>query len=108
MCDETYHGWRNRETWAFHLWITNEQVTAREARLVVENAVAAARRANRDDAARRNVADALREWWSDVIAAARDYGYSASLATMRDEVGSVWRVDWEAIADAMLDEGQSR
>jgi hypothetical protein len=27
MSDETYHGWPNRETWAFHLSITNERAT---------------------------------------------------------------------------------
>jgi len=107
MCDQTYNGWTNRETWAFHLWIRNEQTTAAEAQLVVEQAAARACPDNRDDA-RRIVVDALREWWSGVIRAARDYGYSAALATMRDEVGSLWRVDWAAIADAMLDEEQSR
>jgi len=23
--NETFHGWKNRETWCFHLWITNDE-----------------------------------------------------------------------------------
>ena len=40
MCDETYHGYPNRETWALHLWLSNEQATAEEAQRVVTAAYA--------------------------------------------------------------------
>ncbi len=102
MCDETWHGWTNRETWAFHLWITNEEATASEARLIAENAAASAREENRGTSGLRAAANALRVWWDDTLDAARENGYTETLTAMRDDVGSVWRIDWDVIAEAML------
>lgn len=102
MCDETYHGWPNRETWAFHLWVTNEQATAEEARHVVTTACAAVDGAR--NAGRFVAAEALRVWWRDTLDAARDNGYRETLDAMRDDVGSLWRVDWQAVAAALLDD----
>jgi hypothetical protein len=115
MADETYHGWANRETWAFHLWITNEQATDQEARRIV---VAARRDAigrltdqdwtwTGDERAcfvRTTAADALREWWAETLGAARDNGYADTLDAMRDDVGSLWRVDWRAVACALAED----
>lgn len=102
MCDETYHGWTNRETWAFHLWVTNEQATAAEARRVVTTACAAMDGA--ENAGRFVAAEALRVWWRDMLDAARENGYRETLDGMRDDVGSLWRVDWQAVAAAVLDD----
>ncbi len=102
MCDETYHGWPNRETWAFHLWVTNEQATADEARRVVTAACAAMDGAR--NAGRFVAAEALRVWWRDTLDAARENGYRETLDAMRDDVGSLWRIDWQAVAAALLDD----
>lgn len=97
--DDTYHGWTNRETWAWHLWITNEQATYEEARRVAGQAAAGT--GDGAAAGKHAVAAALSEWWTDT--AARENGYSETLAAMRDDVGSLWRIDWLAIADALLE-----
>ena len=102
MCDETYHGWPNRETWAFHLWITNEQATDVEARRVVNTAYTCMD--GTATAGRFVAGEALRVWWSDTLDAARENGYHETLDAMRDDVGSMWRVDWQAIAAALLDD----
>ena len=102
MRDDTYHGWPNRETWSFHLWITNEQATYEEARRVARDAAADTADGVRNG--RHAVADALREWWRETLDAARENGYSETLHAMRDEIGSVWRIDWLAVADALLEE----
>ena len=102
MCDETWHGWANRETWALHLWLSNEQATAEEARSVVTAAYASVDGAR--NAGRFVAAEALRVWWRDMLDAARENGYRETLDVVRDEVGSLWRVDWEAVAAAVLDD----
>lgn len=102
MCDETYNGWPNRETWAFHLWITNEQATDVAARLIVNNAYSCTDGAH--NAGQFVAGEALRAWWSDTLDAARDNGYHETFDAMRDDVGSLWRVDWQAVAAALLDD----
>lgn len=115
MADETYNGWTNRETWAFHLWITNEQATDQEARRIVGDARRSAMADVRDRYpdwtederacfARTTAADALREWWAETLNAARDNGSADTLDAMRDDVGSLWRVDWRAVACALAED----
>lgn len=83
--DETYNGWKNRETWAVNLWIMNDEPTYNEAvalDLDVPEAVAQSR-------ARDFVEEVI---WGDEA--------PASLAT--DLIGGVLPgVDWAAIVESI-------
>jgi hypothetical protein len=78
VSDEGYQGWTNRETWAAHLWLSNDPdvfVWARE-----------------------QTADTLKTAF-EVAAASREASGFWYLA-LRD-IGSLWRVDWNQIARAL-------
>lgn len=86
--NEEYNGWPNRETWALHLWLTNEEV-------LYDAAWHAAKFG----------ADALREWVGTELASMRWLEpVPNSLTQMFDEIGSLWRVDWDRVAQALVEE----
>lgn len=87
MTQETYNGWANRETWALHLWIKDEQLRYRQARFY----------ASRGD--EREGEETLREYVVDDLWPRLPYTPDG-LQMMR-EVGSLWRVDWGAVTRAL-------
>ena len=91
---EEYNGWTNRETWAVNLWVTNDQGLM-----------------NGVDEAMRDAYDAegenyrLDEVYCGVIDALFDYDNglpSRELLLMRDDIGSLWRVNWGELAEAWV------
>lgn len=96
--DNTYNGWTNRETWACHLWLTNTETLYRWA----------------EETARIYGADRLKEGLELLQEATIDakdpfiyveevglviYARDARLAL--EDIGSLWRVDWEEVAEAL-------
>lgn len=119
MTDDTYNGWTNRETWAVNLHLSNDQGLYELTNERVTNALAdidgnavglgdwfadptegpARRRVRRITLA----ADALEELVAELFDTDGDY-WSSNLQGMRDDVGSVWRIDWRAVAEAWVGE----
>ena len=91
MSDDTYQGWKNRETWAFNLHWSNdrglyEETLERAKEWLSEN----------EDASDYELGDYIIEYWKDFIEDYEDsFGSKLpdALAMYRDEVGSWWRVD---------------
>lgn len=83
MCDESYNGWSNRETWATNLWLANDEG-------LYELALEWTR-------------DAVNEWGADsfglvgehIVHMFRDLcdEFRDELSGARDDIGSWWRVD---------------
>lgn len=110
MTDETFEGWTNRETWAASLYISNEEAWYHQARAVTSQALEDETGERFDDltAEQRTrhvpeVADALKtafaetEW--DLSHVDDVYGrIPAHLAGVVQEIGSLWRINWEEIA----------
>lgn len=97
--DETYNGWTNRETWAFMLYVNNDEGLSDDATGVVYDAVA-------DPACR---ADALQDW-ATVMFTRRGYTSDSdakwpdSLADIAAEIGSLWRINWAECVTALTED----
>ena len=102
--ENDFNGWKNRETWAANLWIENDEGLYVEARNLAMQAL-------RDDQlnAERTLADLLKEWLETLLdfrAYRAEYGADMpeALQIMRDDIGSLYRVDWWEIASEWIKE----
>jgi len=85
MIDEKFNGWTNRETWAVRLWLTNDREICDSVFEVIKNS--------------ENPQQALKEWVEDLRAETREH-------IMWDDIGSLWRVDWQSIISSFKEEVQ--
>lgn len=118
MSDE-HNGWPNRETWAAHLHLSNDQgmwntaleLTAQAVRDADDWADKHERPVeNRDRARIRHIADALKDWceagFELVFHPAPGDPPADVWRLMASDVGSLWRVDWASIAAHLVDSWQ--
>lgn len=87
---EGCHGFANRETWQVQRWLTAEDDICQAARNQLEG--------HCDD---RRAALALAEWFDDLWH--QQLIYTELGRVMIHDIGSVWRVDWEQVAEALAD-----
>jgi hypothetical protein len=114
--DETYEGWKNRETWAFNLHWSNDQGlyndTLEQARAYLTETYGDDWASMREDemlGAFWGVGEHVIKYWRDFINDyEEDFGAELpdGLKMFRDEVGSWWRVD-EAETGAAVRESLS-
>ena len=100
---EEYNGWTNRETWATNLWLENDEGLSNEVLDMTKQAL-------REDRlnATRVLADSMKEWLETLLdfrAYRETYGgeMSEGLQTMRDDIGSLYRVDYWEVASYWLE-----
>lgn len=86
--DSTYEGWKNYETWAVHLWLSNDEGSYYAARETVADALPA------------DVAEsAMRELVESII-----FGDEAPATLATDLVShSLARVDWSEVVAAFVE-----
>jgi len=108
MTETKYNGWTNRSSWVVNLHLTNDQVTDREARELVQAAfsedmhdIAERFPASMDNeyAARSYAADILRDWVTDLV---DEQDLSPLVSDLVHT--ALWQANWREIADAFLDE----
>jgi hypothetical protein len=98
MDSEEYEGWSNRETWAFALWVDNDQGLHDQKNHIIW-------RCHSECSSERYCADAIKEWANDELFNRDSDGTIMNTdlgRTMRDEVGSLWRVNWGELASHWL------
>lgn len=97
MSDDTYNGWANRETWALTLHVGNDEGLNSLFRETVGGA------------SRWDDIDAVRDL-AETLFTPSGYrhefgeGMPESLEMVSEEIGSMWRIDWPAVVDALSEE----
>ena len=99
---QDYNGWSNRETWATALHINNDQYlyeTAQDyTRLEVEG---------HDEGENINpyhLGETFKSWIEEDLLTLENISGNDGLFSMLTDIGSLYRVDWQEIADSFLSE----
>ena len=103
MADETYNGWTNRETWATYLWLTNEERLYKAAIQIVHRRLnAPSVMLGSDELVRDNLRGFIEELftWENMTERMAGEG----LYRMREDIGSLWRVDWREIVQHLKED----
>ena len=94
---DEYNGWVNKETWAAALHLSNDESLYNECRQIVETA---------DNI--YGAADQLHAWINEEMDRLHypddtDYPVPEWVRLMASDVGSLWRVDWIAVAESFAE-----
>ena len=106
MSNETYEGWTNRETWAVALHINNDQgwqedvheaLRAKLAEVDPDDLTDSGRKYMAGDVIRENVEQAL----TFLVGSSDGEDFASAV---RNEIGSLWRVNWTELGASFLDD----
>jgi len=119
MASEQYQGSPNKETWDAELWMDNDEGIYNR----VREMAARAKENNAEDfdgedylnldhdGAKDELAQCLEQMWDEFADVDDHFSepemmiyWAATVYPMVRDVGSLWRVDWEFIADNILSE----
>jgi len=97
---EAYQGWKNRETWATSLWLSNDEELYR----TVEEMATQAKLGNQETPGLeiRELAEEIESFLENDLKGL--VGPDSELVLMFEDIGSLWRVDWYEIAENWLAE----
>jgi len=104
---EEFNGWKNRETWAFNLWMSNDQGTCEMVEEMAKEAYAEAvvtedKYLTTEELARFNMSEKLKDYLEmlqEEIAPE-----SKEVRMMLDDIGSSWRIDYREVAEHHIDD----
>jgi len=96
--DDEYNGWKNRETWAAALHLSNDEYLYN---VMIELC---------EEGKRWSCGDKIEEWVMEEVNMvlfpdSHEVVYAGSLIhSMISDVGSFWRVEWADVADSFMPE----
>jgi hypothetical protein len=107
---ETYNGWTNRETWAVSLHLNNDEGLYYDLARILEEAFLEDVDGSTREGWIRGVmsaVDSLSEWVEEILSFGyweENGGMPRGIQLMKEDVGSLWRVNWREIVEAELEE----
>ena len=105
MCEE-YNGWTNRETWATMLHIDNDQGLYEMAREYARQALLDTGRNDEGEfdkeEARYALEDTLQTWINEELLTFENVRESQGLWMMLTDIGSIYRVRFDEIAENLI------
>ncbi len=106
MSDE-YNGWTNRETWAANLWLSNDEgvynLALERARDALDGYTTRCDTYGLEPT-RDGAAMSVGEELSAQIEELEELLIPESYRSMRDDIGSLWRIDWQELGEAWLEQ----
>ena len=107
---DEHNGWANKETWATVLWLSSGTGIGPSRRFNDEGFHSQARElaAEHQYEYTFQADDAIKEWVTELLDPSGDYGTWKGQYSMAKDIGSLWRVDWRAVADALRESTASR
>tara|TARA_R100000789_G_C2889448_1_gene117007 strand:+ start:135 stop:500 length:366 start_codon:yes stop_codon:yes gene_type:complete len=107
----SYNGWKNRETWAVKLHLDNDQGLYNDYHDLykeVSKEEPTSEVLTPDKEALYKYSDQLKQWVSDILRPSywRECGMDMPrwAELMNEDVGSLWRVDWDGITKSILED----
>lgn len=97
--EDTYNGWKNRETWTAAVWFMNDEGLYGAACEITQSDMAENDGAGLSaDELGEVVGKSLEILFDDLMSDADEKGaLGKGLRTIKDDIGSLYRVDWAAI-----------
>lgn len=99
--NEEYNGWTNRETWATNLWLDNERGLYEQVQDLAREEIE-----GHDEGEEINpyfLGEKIKAIFEELFDFTQYNYLSKELLSMRDDIGSLWRVNWREIADYQLE-----
>lgn len=98
VCDQ-FNGWTNRETWATKLHLDNDEILNEWAWEYARNWEEAG-----EELSVYELGETLKNWIEDDLLTLENIAGNRGLYLMLTDIGSLYRVDWQEIAQSYLDE----
>lgn len=97
---EDYNGWTNRETWAVMLHINNDQWLLETA---LDYAKIALHQEEKDGLTSYVLGETIKNWIEDDLLTLENIAGNEDLFLMLTDIGSLFRVNWQEVADSLLE-----
>lgn len=103
MCDQTYSGWTNRETWALMLWINNDEGLLES----LHDHIAGCTRDVRMESLTYETAIAMQDFTESLFTRSgyeEEYGgeWPWRIADIAQDIGSLYRINYYECAESIL------
>jgi hypothetical protein len=99
METQEYNGWTNRETWATMLHIDNDMFLLDTA---LDYAQQQLEEAESEDRATRYLAESVQSWLENDLLTRENVAGNEGLWLMLTDIGSLYRVNWQEIAETLV------